>query len=168
MLHIPNLYFSIKCPHWEIITSIYIRPGDWSDLIEIAHIGEFCNTSFRGIPNIYRSSERNCKLIRLGPVNKIEVEVITKIGCIKHSERLLSYLSFDFSILRRVDFAALAVFKSQATHVVTEWRQTVFRRLTHRMLKRDLALFELEQPWLGEDRVRLGLGISKVELLVCR
>lgn len=96
-IDVPNLNLSGLRTNAQMIA--FVGPTERSHLIEIAEVTQFRHGQRGGIPNIHRRFKCHCKDVLRGPVDQIQVEIITKSRCIQYTIRITGYFPwFDLTL----------------------------------------------------------------------
>lgn len=91
-VHVPNGSVSVPVSDTQMAPSL--RPCHWCDLIiDAFEFTQLLYTGVKGVPNVDTWAEGHSKHIGLGPVDQVEIEVITQSGGIKDFVRFLRDLA---------------------------------------------------------------------------
>lgn len=98
-VNIPNLQISTFSSHAQV--AAMVRPAQGSHLVVLSNVTEFLYAGGCRIPNVNKVLKSNSQNILRGPVNKVQVEIVTEARRLKHAVGVLGNLAglgLDFSL----------------------------------------------------------------------
>lgn len=129
LVHVPNGSVSVPVADAQMATPL--RPCHRCDLIiDALEFAQLLHTGVKGVPNVDARAESHRQHVGLGPVDKVEVEVITQGGGIKHFVGFLWDLATERceGVKRREGIGVLGV---QVQEVRCEWVLAILLILRH-------------------------------------
>lgn len=83
LIHVPNGSVSVPVANAQMTAPL--RPCHRRDLIVDAfELAQLLHTGVKGVPHVYTRAESHRQHIGLGPIDQVEIEIITQGGGIKH------------------------------------------------------------------------------------
>jgi hypothetical protein len=95
LVHVPNGCVSVPISDTQMTAPL--RPCHRCDLIVDAfELAQLLHTGVKGVPNVHTRAESHRQHVGLGPVNQVEVEVITQGGSVQNFVRFLWDLATEW------------------------------------------------------------------------